>query len=196
MLERWSRHLDRPGDIETTIQFLALQVVALHDGGKQEQAQAVAARLLQLSEPEGNIRVFLDLGEPMKQVLKTLQAAPHEQAHSSPTLPLSFVAKLLAAFEHEEKYGRTSPLEKPIPSQALDLPAKLPAASPTPIEPLTRREQEVLRLLAEGASNQEIAEALVIQLSTVKKHVSNLLGKLGAESRTQAIAQARALSLL
>jgi LuxR family maltose regulon positive regulatory protein len=53
-----------------------------------------------------------------------------------------------------------------------------------------------LRLLAEGASNQEIANALVIQLSTVKKHVSNLLGKLGAANRTQAIAQARTYSLL
>jgi predicted ATPase/DNA-binding CsgD family transcriptional regulator len=69
---------------------------------------------------------------------------------------------------------------------------------PCPSAPgeITGREMEVLRLLAEGASNQEIATALVIQLSTVKKHVSNLLGKLGATSRTQAIAQARALSLL
>lgn len=57
---------------------------------------------------------------------------------------------------------------------------------------MTEREQEDLRLLAAGASNQQIAAALVIQLSTVKKHVSNLLAKLGAESRTQA----RAFSLL
>src|SRR5256885_33460 len=65
-----------------------------------------------------------------------------------------------------------------------------------PAAPLTRREQEVLRLLAAGASNQDIAQTLVISLDTVKKHVSNLLGKLGASSRTQAIIQARALSLL
>jgi len=61
---------------------------------------------------------------------------------------------------------------------------------------LTRREQEVLHLLAAGASNQDIAQTLVISLDTVKKHVSNLLGKLGASSRTQAISQARARSLL
>jgi LuxR family maltose regulon positive regulatory protein len=135
----------------------------------------------------------------MKQALTTLLAAPNaqpEQAHRAPRLSRSFVANLLAAFAHEEKQGRTSPLEKPIPSQALSLPAKLPSASPAPLEPLTQREQEVLLLLAEGASNQEIATTLVIQLPTVKKHVSNLLGKLGAASRTQAIAQARALSLL
>jgi LuxR family maltose regulon positive regulatory protein len=197
-LERFRALLDRPGDIENTIQFLALRMVALHDGGKQEQVQAVAARLLQLSQPEGNIRVFLDLGEPMKQVLKTLQAAQNaqpEQAHRAPMQFRSFVAKLLAAFEHEEKHWRMSPLEKPFPSQVLDLPAKL-AASPMPIEPLTRRELEVLRLLAKGASNQEIADILVIELPTVKKHVSNLLGKLGAASRTQAIARARSFSLL
>jgi LuxR family maltose regulon positive regulatory protein len=50
--------------------------------------------------------------------------------------------------------------------------------------------------MAGGASNQEIANTLVIQLSTVKKHVSNLFWKLGVASRTQAVAQARALSLL
>jgi LuxR family maltose regulon positive regulatory protein len=64
------------------------------------------------------------------------------------------------------------------------------------VEPLTRREQEVLGLLVAGASNQEIAIHLVISLATVKKHVSNLLGKLGVDSRTQAIARARDWSLL
>jgi LuxR family maltose regulon positive regulatory protein len=65
-----------------------------------------------------------------------------------------------------------------------------------PAVSLTRREQEVLRLLAAGASNQDIAHTLVISLDTVKKHVSNLLGKLGASNRTQAISRARARSLL
>ena len=61
---------------------------------------------------------------------------------------------------------------------------------------LTRREQEVLQWLSADASNQDIAQALVISLETVKKHVSNLLGKLGASSRTQAVALARARGLL
>jgi LuxR family maltose regulon positive regulatory protein len=196
MLECFSALLDRPGDSETTIQFLALQVVALHSAGLQEPVQAVATRLLAMAEPEGNIRVYLDLGEPMKQVLLTLLTTPHEQAHGSPTLSLSFVAKLLAAFEQEEQHGSTSPRTETPLSQALALPGKSPVASLVPVEPLTRREQEVLRWLSEGASNREIANALVISLATVKKHVSNLLGKLGAASRTQAIAQARAVSLL
>jgi LuxR family maltose regulon positive regulatory protein len=64
------------------------------------------------------------------------------------------------------------------------------------VEPITKREQEILRLLIAGASNQQIAAELVISLATVKKHVSNLLGKLGVASRTQAIARANEWSLL
>jgi LuxR family maltose regulon positive regulatory protein len=63
-------------------------------------------------------------------------------------------------------------------------------------EPLSGREQEVLQLMAGGASNQEIAERLVITLDTVKRHVSNVLSKLGASNRTQAVSRARELSLL
>ena len=64
------------------------------------------------------------------------------------------------------------------------------------LEPLTEREREVLRLLLEGASNREIARRLVLSVNTVKRHVYNLCGKLGVQSRTQAIIRARALDLL
>jgi LuxR family maltose regulon positive regulatory protein len=198
-LERFSGQLDRPGDSETAIEFLALQVVALYHAGKRAQAAQVAARLLAMTEPENSLRVYLDLGTPMKQALQALFTPTHqqpEQAHDALTASRSFVAKLLAAFESEEQRGQASALANPLPEPPLAAPGKRPSALPIPVASLTRREQEVLRLLAEGASNQEIATALVIQLSTVKKHVSNLLSKLGAASRTQAIAQARALSLL
>ncbi|MBA2680764.1 MAG: response regulator transcription factor [Ktedonobacteraceae bacterium] len=152
-----------------------------------------------MTEPEGNMRVYLDIGEPMKQVLKMLLTVPLEQpdlARRAPARSHSFITQLLATFEQEEKQGRTSPGTQMPLSQVLALAEKRASASPATVEPLTRREQEVLRLLADGASNQEIANALVISLATVKKHVSNLLGKLGAASRSQAIAQARAVSLL
>jgi LuxR family maltose regulon positive regulatory protein len=64
------------------------------------------------------------------------------------------------------------------------------------VEPLSERELEVLRLIAAGRSNQEIADTLIIALSTVKRHINNIYGKLDTQSRTQAIARARDLHLL
>ena len=113
-------------------------------------------------------------------------------AHALAPATAAYVSKLVVAFEDEEHganrslVAATTPAPKPALAQV----------SPSLMAPLTPREQEVLRLLATGASNQEIAQALVITLDTAKKHVSNLLGKLGATSRTQAVAQARARSLL
>ena len=67
---------------------------------------------------------------------------------------------------------------------------------PSLAEPLTPRELEVLHLLGEGYSNRDIAEALVITVNGVKKHASNIYGKLGVHSRTQAVVRARELGLL
>ena len=63
-------------------------------------------------------------------------------------------------------------------------------------EPLSERELEVLRRVAAGYSNQEIAQDLVVAVSTVKKHIGNIYGKLGVQSRTQAVARARELGFL
>ena len=74
-------------------------------------------------------------------------------------------------------------------------PPTLPA-SHSPVEPLSEREREVLRLIADGHSNQEIADMLVVAVSTVKRHINNFYGKLGVQSRTQALVRARELKLL
>lgn len=187
-LERFSVHLDRPGDSETTIEFLALQVVALYQAGKAEQARAVATRLLALTEAQDNVRVYLEAGPPMKKVLQSLLEPPRDQASSLLPASIAFVTKLLTAFPRTEDRGLRT--ERMIAGLVF---------SPRPsavVEPLTEREQQVLRLLVAGASNQQIAAELVISLATVKKHVSNLLGKLGVASRTQAIARANEWSLL
>ncbi len=207
LLEHWSGHLDRPANIRITITYLAQYLVALHQAGKSEQARVVAARLFAITEPQGHLRVYLDEGVPMRQALSALlsDAPPGEDAtvaddeHSGATVAISrpYVLHLLAAFEQEEQKRKDASHPSPArTSQALPVPGRIASASHMLVEPLTGREQEVLRLLAEGASNQQIAKALVIQLSTVKKHVSSLLSKLGVESRTQAAAQARTLSLL
>jgi LuxR family transcriptional regulator, maltose regulon positive regulatory protein len=188
-LEGFSAQLDRPGDIDTTIHFLALQAVARHSAGQSAQARAVAARLLALTEPEGYIRVYLDLGEPMQRLLQSQRRPPHDQENELPPSTVAFVTKLLAVFPRTESPGLRT--EYQIPEHSV-----LGPQSSALVEPLTPREQQVLRLLLAGASNQEIASELVISLATVKKHVSNLLGKLGVASRTQAIVRAREWSHL
>jgi LuxR family maltose regulon positive regulatory protein len=185
-LERFRVFLDHPGDMLTTIEFLALQVVALHCAGKHDQARTVAVRLLELTAPEDFIRVYLDAGAPMQAVLQSLLDSRRDQENDLPATSIAFVSKLLAAFVQEARRGGQGALEQPMPASQSPL---QPAEAPT--EPLTRREQEVLRLLMTGASNQEIAGQLVISLATVKKHVSNLLGKLQVATRAQAIARAR-----
>jgi len=139
--------------------------------GQQEQALAVLQRVLALTEPESYMRLFLDEGPAMLAVLRLAQTqgiAPH------------YITSLLLASG-----------EQPSASSALPIPR-----SAVMVEPLTERELEVLQLIAAGASNEEIAEQLVISIGTVKRHVSNIFGKLTVSSRTQAVARAQALELL
>jgi len=82
--------------------------------------------------------------------------------------------------------------EKKILTGAIDISAAVQEME----EPLSEREMEVLQLLVNGLSNQEIADQLFVQLSTVKKHVSNIYGKLGVTSRTQAIQAARQIGII
>ena len=194
LLDRFSGSLDRSANSRITLTYLAQYMVALHHAGQNEQAHEVAARLFALTEPEGYLRVYLDEGEPMRQALEAL-LTPHSQQHELAPFTRAYISKLLAVFEQERQGAGTS-LGAPTLEPALPSEQQVSAVFSAPGASLTQREQEVLRLLATGASNQDIARTLVIELPTVKKHVSNLLGKLGATSRTQAIALARARSLL
>ncbi|MFL5704819.1 MAG: LuxR C-terminal-related transcriptional regulator, partial [Ktedonobacteraceae bacterium] len=195
LLDSFHGHLDRPANMAVTITYLSQSLVALHHAGQSEQARLIAARLFALTEPEGYLRVYLDEGEPMRQALLAF-LPPHSYQHELASSKTAYISQLLAAFEQERQGASLSlvatPTLAPAPSPARQA-SVIPSA---PGASLTRREQEVLHLLAAGASNQEIAHTLVISLDTVKKHVSNLLGKLDATSRTQAISQARARSLL
>jgi LuxR family maltose regulon positive regulatory protein len=100
---------------------------------------------------------------------------------------LDYVNKLLAAFNTGGPADKETEQESPL----LHHPP-----APLLIEPLTERELELLRLVAGGRSNQEIAQALFLAVGTVKKHLNNIFGKLGVNSRTQAVARARELDLL
>jgi LuxR family transcriptional regulator, maltose regulon positive regulatory protein len=195
LLDSFHGHLDRPANMAVTITYLSQSLVALHHAGQSEQARAIAARLFALTEPEGYLRVYLDESEPMRQALLAL-LAPHSHKPELAPSAATYLSKLLAAFEHEKQDASPPVVTAPTGEPAHSTARQASAVSPMPAVSLTRREQEVLLLLATGASNQDIAHTLVISLDTVKKHVSSLLGKLDATSRTQAIAQARARSLL
>jgi LuxR family maltose regulon positive regulatory protein len=196
ILERFAAQLDRQRNILTAVEYLALLLVALHHAGEHGRAREVAARLFALTEPEDWVRAYLNEGEPMERALRALLDAPAGGAPGVPALPRAYVSRLLAAFGEERRAVRPSAPATLPPSRALASPRTAPPTAPPLPEPLTRREREVLLLLAAGASNQEIAEALVVSQATAKKHVGNVLGKLGAKSRTRAVARARELSLL
>jgi len=151
------------------IELLALQALGLCLGGERPKAFVALKRSLTLAEPEGYFRLFLDQGAPMAKLLR--DARSHGMA-------TGYVGMLLSAFD------------------ALSAPdTKLPARQSIE-EPLTERELEILRLVAAGKSNQQIADALIIATGTVKKHLNNIFGKLGVQSRTECVARARELNVL
>jgi LuxR family transcriptional regulator, maltose regulon positive regulatory protein len=145
----------------------------------------VLAEVLTLACRQGYVRVFADEGQPMAGLLGRLAAAQKpEQAgdRGVPGVPSAYLARLLQAFGGRHVAPGT----------------RREAAAPVPglVEQLTARELDVLALLAAGMPNPRIARELVLTLDTVKKHVSHLLGKLGAANRTEAVTRARQLGLI
>ena len=191
ILARFRAHLDRPENIQTTIAFLALSVVALHLSGQREEAMRCAARLLALTEPEGYIRVYLDAGPLMKQALKMhLEALlDNDPSAAAVAIARSYVSRLLAAFEQEEQRGASGRDASPASLHNNLL-------QQAPIEPLSPQEQRVLRLLVAGQTYAEMAQVLVVSPNTVKTQVSSIYRKLGASRRAEAIAKTSQLHLL
>ena len=153
------------------IELRLLESLAYQSLGQEHKALTALTEAVQLAQPEGYIRSFVDVGASMAMLLSTLRDWKRKQG------PTPYLDSVLAAFPQQSKAGNIA-LQHPLP------------------DPLSGREQEVLHLLAQGASNQEIAVALVVTLDTVKRHVSNILSKLAVNNRTQAVAQARAFGLL
>jgi LuxR family maltose regulon positive regulatory protein len=144
-----------------------LQQALVHQAaGHREKAVARVEKALDLAAPEGYLRAFLDEGPAIVDLLPRVR-------HLAP----DFVSRVLAAASGED-VGRPTPR-----AQAL-------------VEPLSERELEILRLIAAGRSNPEIAELLYLSLNTVKWHAKNLYGKLNVGSRIEAVARAQELELL
>ncbi|NTU79848.1 MAG: hypothetical protein HGA45_10670 [Chloroflexales bacterium] len=167
LLARLVEMAEAQGRAGLIVEALALQALAHWRRGEHADAFTTLERALRLAEPEGYVRLFLDLGLPMARLL--------QEARSRAVLP-EYSGALVAAFTRDRPSAEAS--AKALP------------------EPLTPREQEVLALVAAGLTNGEIAARLVISVETVKKHVGNLCAKLGVSNRTEAAARARALDLL
>jgi LuxR family transcriptional regulator, maltose regulon positive regulatory protein len=166
LLDLLLRTVEDEGRAGIQIEALALEALAHWQGGDRAGAMTALDGALRLAEPEGYVRLFADLGSPMARLL-------HE-ARSRDVMP-DYVATLLAACG--VGFSGSS-------AEAGALP-----------EPLSRREQDVLGLIAAGLTNREIAEVLVISPETVKKHAASIYGKLGVQGRRAAVAKARALTL-
>jgi LuxR family maltose regulon positive regulatory protein len=156
------------------IEMLILQALAYQMCQEATQALDALSEAVCLAKPEGYIRSFVDEGAPMETLLYRLRKR-HRKSGLTP-----YLDTLLAAFQQESK-ARTQAKE-------------FMKAQPL-LEPLSKREREVLQLLEQGISNQEIAQELVIAYDTVKRHVNHIFSKLGVSNRVQAVMQARVLGL-
>jgi LuxR family maltose regulon positive regulatory protein len=168
------------------IEILILQALVYQAQGDFGRALTALERVLTLAEPEGYVRSFVNEGEPMAELLtrwKTVLLS----TRGSDRLK-DYVRKLLSVLEEEED---KAPEAAPLP---LVRPSTL-KAQPL-VDPLSLREQELLRLVAAGYTNQEIAQELFLAVGTVKKHLNNIFGKLRVGNRTQAIARARELGIV
>jgi len=180
-------HLVRAKDWnEWAITLFILRTLALQAQGNMDQAVVSLQPALTLAEPAGYVRIFVDEGEPMAALLR--QAAAEGIA-------VNYVNRLLADFGLRiSDFGLEA--EQPAvcsPQSAIRSPQ---SAIRTLVEPLSPREIEVLQLVATGATNPQIAQRLFVTVDTVKKHLSNIFGKLEVKNRTQATARGRELGLL
>ena len=170
LLSRLQNPMQSAGRYGNLLEVLVLQAVALGMRGDTSSALAVLEQALSLARPEGYMRVFLDEGKPIEALLQT--AVTNWDNHEL----LGYARKLLTAFAGE----------------------RAPAAADRLPQPsiVSERELEVLRLMAAGCTNQEIAANLVIALGTAKRHTANIFDKLDVRNRTEAVARARQLGLL
>ncbi|MEJ2709292.1 MAG: LuxR C-terminal-related transcriptional regulator [Anaerolineales bacterium] len=169
--ERWGR----------VIELRIYQALVWKARDELDAALGALETAFQLAEPEGYVRLFLDEGQPMLALLK--QAAQRDIAPG-------YVSRLLENFA-----------QNGAPAESIQAPAHTPPAgsahqTASSQDLLSDRELEVLRLVARGMTNQEIADELVISLNTVKSHVKNIYARLQVRNRAEAISIAKELEIL
>jgi LuxR family maltose regulon positive regulatory protein len=169
----------RAGWQSTITQTRALQALA---APTPEQARAFITEALTRAGPENYVRTFVDAGEPMRSLISDSGLQIKKRGEGADRL-LAYVGRLLAAFDSitPRREPEVSDIQSPISNV---------------VEPLSDRELDVLRLLADGQTNREIAQTLCVSINTVKTHLKNVYGKLGVGNRREAAASAKECGLI
>jgi len=173
LLKRLLKAAEDQKRIGSILEILIVTALAYHAHGSTSQAFASLERALTLARPEGYARIFVGEGHPMQALLMDFRASNEKQPRGNDRELPGYVDKLLSAFTQPKDMQQS----------------KL-------IEPLSKRELEILRLIAQGLSNREISKRLFLALNTVKGHNQIIFNKLQVQRRTEAVACARELDLL
>ena len=173
LLKRLMKPAEDQKRMGSVLEILIVTALAYHAQGSPPQTFASLERALTLAQPEGYFRIFVNEGEPMRSLLLDFRGSLEKQMRGKVHEPTGYVDKLLSAFTQPKDVQQS----------------KL-------IEPLSKRELEILQLIAQGLSNREISKRLFLALNTVKGHNQIIFSKLQVQRRTEAVARARELDLL
>jgi LuxR family maltose regulon positive regulatory protein len=176
-LRQASEAQDRPGSV---IEISIVQALAYRAQGNTPAALAALDRALTYAEPEGYVRVFVNEGEALRLLIAECRMLIEKQKRSEGHKLIEYVNKLLAAFPQPTALSQSE-----VKNQKSEI-----------LDSLSPRELEILHLIAQGLSNQEIADRLFLAVSTVKGYTRTLFDKLQVQRRTEAVVRARELDLL
>jgi LuxR family maltose regulon positive regulatory protein len=183
ILERLQTSAETKARTRSVLEIRILRALALDLLGRQQEAVGTLGEVLRHTEPEQMVRLLADEGLPMRQLLSNI--------HTTHPRKQEYLQQVIAACTPDLDGGEWE-TATPVPPLSLSRSQQQQVLP----DPLSERELEVLHLMSEGASNNDIAEQLVIAVSTVKRHVTNIFSKLGVSNRTQAVAKARQYGLL
>jgi LuxR family transcriptional regulator, maltose regulon positive regulatory protein len=191
LLERLLKAAQDGGRMGSVIEILVLLALAQQAQGDLSSALIPLKQALTLAEPEGYIRLFVDEGLPVAQLL--LEAAARG------VMP-DYTGRLLEAIQLEQQsvlaavgqevWSQASPV------RGAEQASRITPAAQSQIEPLSQRELEILRLFKTELSGPEIAQELVIALSTLRTHTKSIFGKLNVNNRRAAVKRASELGLM